>query len=103
MIEKLALISMLTTLTTQAVKKILDEKSVEYSSNIVATIISVILTFGVQFYTYQTAISADVIFETGALVLLAFLTATLGYDKVIQTLTQLSSTDSTTETTDDSE
>ena len=77
---------------TEAVKKILDETGVNYSSNILASILSLILTIGVQFYSYYrealTMFTAELP-ETLALILLAFLAATLGYDKVSQILKQL--------------
>lgn len=44
LLSALALISVLTSLTVEAIKKILNEKKVEYSSNLLAVIVSTILT-----------------------------------------------------------
>jgi hypothetical protein len=88
MFEKLALISVLTTLVTEAVKRLFgDNKTI--NSNIIASVASCILTIGVQIYTYimtNQIATTQTVAETVALILLSFLTATLGYDKVIQTL-----------------
>ena len=92
LITALALISVLTSLTVEALKKIFDEKHINYSSNLLAVIVSTILTialcvgyvlyFGIPF-TIQTVIIMI------ALVFLSFLSATVGYDKVVQLLKQI--------------
>lgn len=92
LITALALISVLTSLTVEALKKIFDEKHINYSSNLLAVIVSTVLTialcvgyvlyFGIPF-TIQTVIIMI------ALVFLSFLSATVGYDKVRQLLEQL--------------
>lgn len=92
LITALALISVLTSLTVEALKKIFDEKHINYSSNLLAVIVSTILTialcvgyvlyFGIPF-TIQTVIIMI------ALVFLSFLSSTVGYDKVVQLLKQI--------------
>lgn len=92
LITALALISVLTSLTVEALKKIFDEKHINYSSNLLAVIVSTVLTialcvgyvlyFGIPF-TIQTVIIMI------ALVFLSFLSATVGYDKVVQLLKQI--------------
>lgn len=84
-LKVLAIIAALTTLTVQGIKKILDEKDMAYSSNLLAVIVSAVLTVamcvgyvlysGIPF-TIQTVIIMI------ALVFLSFLSATVGYDKV---------------------
>ena len=92
MVEKLALISVLSSLTTEGVKKLLDETKMKYSSNALASIISVVMTLGVQMYYIApnaAQIGSKELSETFALMLLSFLTATVGYDKVTQLLGQI--------------
>ena len=88
----LAIISGLTSLTVQALKKVLDEKGVQYSSNLLAVIVSVILAVaicvGYVLYT-STAFSIQIVIIIIAMTYLAFLCATCGYDKTIQMLEQL--------------
>lgn len=85
LISVLAIIAALTSLTVEGLKKILDEKGMTYSSNLLAVIVSAVLTIamcvgyvlysGIPF-TIQTVIIMI------ALVFLSFLSATVGYDKV---------------------
>ena len=92
LLSALAIISVLTSLTVEAIKKILDEKHKEYSSNLLAVIVAAVLTFAISVgyvlyygipWTIQTAITMI------ALVFLSFLSATVGYDKIKQLLEQL--------------
>lgn len=92
LISGLAGISVLTSLTVQALKKLLDEKQVKYSSNILAMIVSVILTILVSicYIIYTTVpVTPQVVITIIALTFLSFLTSTVGYDKVMQMLKQL--------------
>lgn len=92
LISVLALIAALTSLTVEGLKKILDEKGMTYSSNLLAVIVSAVLTVamcvgyvlysGVPF-TIQTVIIMI------ALVFLSFLSATVSFDKVKQALQQI--------------
>ena len=85
LLSALALISVLTSLTVEAIKKILNEKKVEYSSNLLAVIVSTILTValcvGYTLYFGETFTIQKVIIMI-ALTFLSFLSATVGYDKV---------------------
>ena len=91
LITALALISVLTSLTVEALKKILDEKHMNYSSNLLAVIVSTILTVamcvGYTLYFGEPFTIQKVIIMI-ALVFLSFLSATVGYDKVRQLLEQ---------------
>lgn len=91
LLSALALISVLTSLTVEAIKKILDEKGVTYSSNLLAVIVSAILTIamciGYVLY-YGVPFTIQTVIVMIALVFLSFLSATTGYDKVRQLLEQ---------------
>lgn len=92
LITALAVISVLTSLTVQALKKLLDEKGAKYSSNVLAVIVAVVLTvacaIGYIIYTGM-AVNAQVIITIIALTFFSFLGSTVGYDKVIQLIKQL--------------
>ena len=85
LISVLAIISVLTSLTVEGLKKILDEKGVTYSSNLLAVIVSAILTIamciGYVLY-YGVPFTIQTVIVMIALVFLSFLSATVGYDKV---------------------
>lgn len=85
-------ISILTNLTVEAVKKILDQTKIRYSSNILAAIVSIILSVAISvaylLFT-NTAFSIMIVVEMITLMYLSFLVATVGYDKVMQTLKQI--------------
>lgn len=89
--------SILTGLTVEGLKKILDEKGKTYHSNILAGITAVILS--VFIYAGYVCIegielSAESVVYAAVLILLSWLCAMVGYDKVIQTLEQIGSTGS---------
>lgn len=92
LLSALALISVLTSLTVEAIKKILNEKQVEYSSNLLAVIVSTILTVamcvGYTLYFDEPFTIQKVIIMI-ALVFLSFLSATVGFDKVKQLFEQM--------------
>jgi len=95
LLSALAGISVLTSLTVQALKKILDEKGVTYSSNILAVVVAIVLTLAISIgYVVYTsvAVTPQVVVTIIALMFLSFLTATVGYDKVVQALKQLGGT-----------
>ena len=90
LISALALISVLTSLTVEALKKLLGEAKGSY--NLLAAIVAVVLTIAVSvgylIYT-GTAFTAQIGVIMAALVFLSFLASTVGYDKVIQMLKQI--------------
>lgn len=92
-LSALALVSALTTLTTQALKKLLDEMEFQYKSNllagIVAILISVLCVVEYVFY-YEVDFSAQIVVLTVAFSFLSWLCAMTSYDKVIQLLKQFS-------------
>lgn len=88
-------VSLLTNLTVEGVKKLLDESKKTYSSNVLAAILSMILSCGVcAVYLVMNDISLSVKIgvEVAVLMYLGFLVSTVGYDKVIQTLKQVKTT-----------
>ena len=92
LLSALALISVLTSLTVEAIKKILNEKKVEYSSNLLAVIVSTILTValcvGYTLYFGEPFTIQKVIIMI-ALTFLSFLSATVSCDEVKQALQQI--------------
>lgn len=92
LLSALAIISALTTLTVEGIKKILDEKKKEYSSNVLAVIVSFALTIigSALYMIYNTMpITPQAIVTIICLVFLSFLAATVGYDKIKQLLEQI--------------
>ena len=90
LITALAAISVLTSLTVEALKKLLGDKIKSY--NLTAAIVAVVLTIAVSagylIYT-GTAFTAQIAVIIVALVFLSFLSSTVSFDKVKQLLEQL--------------
>lgn len=90
----LLLISVLTNLTVEGLKKIFDKKDANYSTNVMAAITSVIISIAISagylIYT-ETMLNARIAVELIALAYLSFLVSTNGYDKVIQAIKQIKS------------
>lgn len=90
LLSALAIISVLTSLTVEALKKLLGDA--KYSANLLAAIVSVVLSVatcaGYLIYT-STPFTAQVAVIVVALTFLSFLSATVGYEKVKQMLEQL--------------
>ena len=92
LLKALALISGLTTLTVEAIKKLLNDKQVQYSSNLLAAIVAVILTLCVSvayILYFAVPLSVQVIISVIALIYLSFLCATIGFDKIKQLIEQM--------------
>lgn len=78
-------------LVTEAVKKILDELDKTYRSNILAGIIALVVSTAscVGYILYiGGAFTTPVIVEIVAFIFMSWLCAMVGYDKVIQTISQ---------------
>lgn len=91
-VQALVAVSLLTTLTVEGLKKLFDEFKVSYKPNILAVIVSVVLSIvSVILYMvyFGIALNGQIIVLTICLVFLSFLCATVGYDKVIQTIKQI--------------
>lgn len=92
MTTALLAVSLLTNLTVEGIKKLLDGTNAKYSSNVLAAILSTILSGAIcAIYLIMNDIgfSVKIGVEIVILMYLGFLVATVGYDKVIQTLKQL--------------
>lgn len=92
LISALALISVLTSLTVEALKKLFNEKQIQYSSNLLAVVVSVVLTIAVSvgyILYFAIPVTIQVIITVIALAFLSFLGATVGFDKIKQLLEQL--------------
>ncbi|MCD8076814.1 MAG: hypothetical protein LUE63_00255, partial [Lachnospiraceae bacterium] len=87
-------VSVVTSLVTEAIKKYLTEQGKTYSSNIIAGTVSVVLAIaeGAAYVVMEeTAVTAKLIVILVALVLLSWLCAMVGYDKVVQAIQQIKS------------
>ena len=87
----LLIVSTLTGLVTEAVKSLLAEYGVNYYANTLVGIISIIVAAAVAtayVVVTGTLITASVVVCVVALVLLSWLCAMVGYDKVIQAISQ---------------
>ena len=87
----LLFVSAITSLTTEAVKKILTENKKAYSANTLAGIVSIIvsLAVGISYLLIgHIGFTAEIAVYLFALMVGSWLCAMLGYDKVIQTISQ---------------
>lgn len=93
MLVLLAILSALTSLVTEGAKKILKKKEVDYATNVVVWVVAAILGGGVTAVFYLacgipwTVLNVIYIF---VMIVASGLGAMIGYDKVIQTVTQVS-------------
>ena len=88
----LLIVSTLTGLVTEAMKKVFVEHKVNYQANTLAGITSTILSIaiGVAYIVVTNAtFSAQMLVYLIAMVFMSWLCAMIGYDKVIQTISQL--------------
>ena len=88
----LMIVSILTGLVTEGIKKLLDEAKKPYRANLLAGIVAVVLSIGVDsgyIILTETAMNEKMAVILIALVLLSWLSAMVGYDKVIQAIGQI--------------
>lgn len=81
-----------TSLITEAVKNLLNEQKVQYSANILALIIAVIVGCGataLYYVNYEVPFNALNSVYLALMGVANWLGATLGYDKVRQTIAQI--------------
>lgn len=84
--------SILTNLTVEGIKKLLNGTNAKYSSNVLAVITSVIIALALScayIVMNDILLTAKVCVEIIVLMYLCFLTATVGYDKVVQMIGQI--------------
>ena len=90
-ITALAIVSALTTLSVQGIKKILDEQGKQYKSNLLAAIVSIVLSVAsvIGYVLYNgIAFSVQIMVMAVAFAFLSWLCAMTSYDKVIQLIKQ---------------
>lgn len=91
----LLIVSLVTNLTVEGIKKLLNETSVKYSANVLAAIVSVLLACAVSvcyLIMTDTVFTLKIGGEIVVLMYLGFLVSTVGYDKVVQMIMQINST-----------
>jgi len=85
-------ISVFTSLTTEAVKKLLVDQNINYPANTLTGIIAVIMALAIgigYMIMVGLAITVQTVVCLIALIFLGWLCAMVGYDKVAQTIAQL--------------
>ena len=90
----LLIVSVITNLTVEGIKKLLDGTKVKYSSKVLAAVLSVLIACAVSviyLIMTDTVFTMKIGVEIVALMYLGFLISTVGYDKVIQMLKQIQS------------
>lgn len=88
----LLICSTFTGLVTEAVKKLMDEHGWKYGNNTLAGVIAVVVSIMVAIafvFIAKVVVDAQMIVCMVALVILSWLCAMVGYDKVIQAITQI--------------
>ncbi len=88
----LLIVSVVTNLTVEGIKKLLDGTTVKYSSNVLAAVSSVIIACAVcviYIIMNNVVFSLKVGVEIVILMYLGFLISTVGYDKVVQMIKQI--------------
>lgn len=88
----LLIVSLVTNLTVEGIKKLLEGTKVKYSSNVLAAILSVIVACAVcviYLIMTDTIFTLKIGVEIVVLMYLGFLVSTVGYDKVVQMIKQI--------------
>lgn len=86
--------STLTSLITEAIKKILLEYNRTFKSNTLAGVVAVVLSIliGISYViTSNTEVTSSIVVFVAALMIMGWLCAMIGYDKVVQTIRQFTS------------
>lgn len=90
----LLIVSLLTNVTVEAIKKILDSTTVNYSSNVLAAVSTVVISIALSavfIIMNNIVFSLKIGVEISILIYLSFLASTVGYDKIIQMVNQIRS------------
>lgn len=88
----LLIVSLVTNLTVEGIKKLLEGTKVKYSSNVLAAILSVFIACAVcviYLIMTDTVFTLKIGVEVVVLMYLGFLVSTVGYDKVVQMIKQI--------------
>lgn len=86
-VSALAGLSVLTTLTVEGIKKILNSKEIKYNADVLAAVTAVILTVVVSIgyiIIKSIAVTPQTIVTVIAMAFLSFLCSTVGFDKVFE-------------------
>lgn len=92
MTTALLIVSLVTNLTVEGIKKLLNETTIKYSSNVLAAVVAVLVSCAIYLIMNDVAFTLKVGVEVCILMYLSFLTSTVGYDKVIQMIQQIRDT-----------
>lgn len=95
MTTALLIVSLVTNLTVEGIKKLLNETTIKYSSNVLAAVVAVLVSCAVcviYLVMNDIAFSLKIGVEVFILMYLGFLISTVGYDKVIQMIQQIKAT-----------
>lgn len=91
--QTLAIVSVLTTLTTECIKKLLEKSGFNYASNVVAAIVSVVISGAITIVRPMVVegvqFSAALVYNGIVMAFFGVLSATLSFDKLKQSLMQL--------------
>ncbi|MBQ7505300.1 MAG: hypothetical protein IJT79_08305 [Ruminococcus sp.] len=90
----LFIVSVLTSLTVQGIKSLFKKNNANYSANILAAVVAAVISFGTMVLYciyFEKPPDNQIVVETVLLIFFSFLTATNGYDKVVQTIKQIKS------------
>lgn len=88
----LLIVSLLTNLTVEGVKKLLDETPIKYSSNVLAAVFAVIIagvTCAIYMIMEEVPFDLKIGVQIVVVMYLGFLISTVGYDKIMQTVMQI--------------
>lgn len=86
-VSALAGLSVLTTLTVEGIKKILNSKEIKYNADVLAAVTAVVLTVIVSicYIIFNSiAVTPQVVITVIAMAFLSFLCSTVGFDKVFE-------------------
>ncbi len=88
----ITVISIFSGLFVEGIKKLLDEGGIKFSSNILAVIVSFVLSIlsSIMYIVYNNiVVTPQIVIEVIIVCALTFLTSTCGYDKVVQAIEQI--------------
>ena len=91
----LLIVSLVTNLTVEGIKNLLNGTKIRYSSNVLAAVIAVLaacLISATYLIMNDIAITSKIGVEIAVLMYLGFLISTVGYDKVVQMIAQIKTT-----------
>ena len=91
----LLIVSLVTNLTVEGIKNLLNGTKIRYSSNVLAAVIAVLaagLISAIYLIMNDITITSKIGVEIAVLMYLGFLISTVGYDKVVQMIAQIKTT-----------